>query len=127
MASHRLDPAAVNRLLRNPRGGLARDFARRGGRVLAIARQEVGYSSGDTWRSLRVRPLPPPAAPGVEVGSDLPAARHHLRGHGVIRPRRAKALRFVPKGASRPVFTMRVGPVPGNPFLQRALRRGVRG
>jgi hypothetical protein len=127
MAHHRLDPAAVNRLLRDPRGGVARDFQRRGRRVLAIAKQEVGYSSGDTWRSLRVRALPPPLQPGVEVGSDLLSARFNLTGHGIIRPKRAKALRFKPKGSGRFVFTMRVGLVAANPYLQRALRRGVRG
>jgi hypothetical protein len=122
MARHQLDRAAVQRLLTNPRGGVARDFQRRGQRVLAVARREIGVDTGQGRASLQVRPLRPPYQPGVEVGSDLEHVKHHLRGHGVIRPRRAKVLAFRPKGGGRMVFTRRVRAVAGNPFLQRALR-----
>jgi hypothetical protein len=127
MAYHRIDAAAINRLLRNPNGGVARDFQARGRRVLAAQQRMVGRSSGDLARDLRVRPLPAPYAPGVEIGSDLPQAIRHHRGHGVIRPVRAKALRFKPKGSTRFVFTMRVRAVKGNPFLTRSLRAARRG
>lgn len=47
-------------------------------------------------------------------------------GHGVIVPKRAKALRFVTK-AGAVVFTRRVRAVAGNPWMYRALvRSGVR-
>jgi len=56
-------------------------------------------------------------APWVEVGSALQHIRQHLRGHGVIRPRRARVLAVKPKVARA---------IPGNPFLQRAPREGAR-
>jgi hypothetical protein len=127
MAHHQLDQAAVRRLLTSPRGGVARDFYRRGQRVRTIAAREIGVDTGQGRASLRVRPLQGRYAPGVEVGSDLKHVLYHLRGHGVIRPRRAKVLRFKPKGGGRYVFAMKVRAVAGNPFLQRALRLGVRG
>lgn len=127
MAHHQLDQAAVRRLLTSPRGGVARDFYRRGHRVRTYAARGIGVDSGRGRASLQVRQLAGRYAPGVEVGSDLKSVEHHLRGHGVIRPRRAKVLRFKPKGGGRYVFTQRVRAVAGNPFLQRALRLGARG
>lgn len=123
---HKLDQAAVQRLLTSPNGGVARDFARRGDRVRAIAGQQIGVHTGRGRASLRNRPLRGRHAPGREIGSDLESVKHHLRGHGVIRPRRAKVLAFRPKRSGRMVFTRRVRAIPGNPFLQRALRRGAR-
>jgi hypothetical protein len=126
MAYHRFDQAAASRLVRTRNGGVARDMRTRGQRVLAAQRRLVGRSSGDLARDLHVQPLPPPLYPGVEIGSDLPQATFHRKGHGVIRPVRAKALRFKPKGSQRFIFVKRVGPVKGNPFQERSLRAARR-
>jgi hypothetical protein len=126
MAYHRFDQAAAQRLVRNPAGGVARDIRTRGGRVLAAQRRLVGRDTGQLARDLHVQPLRPPLFPGVEVGSDLPQATFHRKGHGVIRPVRAKALRFKPKGSQRFIFVKRVGPVPPNPYLERSLRAARR-
>jgi hypothetical protein len=127
MARHQLDRAAVQRLLTNPRGGVSRDFYRRAKRVEAIAKREVGVDSTHLRNSIRTQPLRGRYAPGYEVGSDLNYAMHHLRGHKEIRPVKRKALRFKPRGSGRFVFAMKVKAVEGNPFLQKALRLGVRG
>ena len=126
MAYHRFDQAAAQRLIRAPNGGVARDLRARGARVLAAQRRLVGRSSGDLARDLHVQPLRPPLFPGVEVGSDLPQATFHRKGHGVIRPVRAKALRFKPRGATRFVYAKRVRAVKGNPYLERSLRAARR-
>lgn len=119
MAYHRFDQAAAQRLVRNPNGGVARDMVARGNRVLAAQRRLVGRDTGQLARDLHVQPLRPPLFPGVEIGSDLPQALHHHRGHREIRPVRAKVLAFKPKGSARTVFTMKVRAIRGNPYLLR--------
>jgi hypothetical protein len=127
MAFHVYDHAAAQRLLRSPTGGVARDMRIRGNRVLVVQRALVGRTTGELARDLHVQALPPPLFPGVEVGSDLPQARYHARGHGVIVPVRKKALRFRPKGSTRFIFARRVRAVPPNRYLQRSLRAARRG
>lgn len=126
MAYHRFDQAAAQRLVRSPTGGVARDMRARGARVLAAQRRLVGRDTGQLARDLHVQPLRPPLFPGVEVGSDLPQALHHHKGHKEIRPIRAKVLAFRPKGSTRMVFTRRVRAVRGNPYLIRSLRAARR-
>lgn len=58
-----------------------------------------------------------------EVGSNLPYAIYQHEGtRGPIVPRRAKVLRFTPKGGSGYVFARQVRGVTGVPFLTEALR-----
>lgn len=58
-----------------------------------------------------------------EVGSDLPYAIYQHEGtQGPIVPRRAKVLRFQPKGSSTFVFPRQVRGVTGVPFLVDAMR-----
>ena len=122
MAYHRFDARAANQLLRRPVGGVARDMWARGLRVANLQRQLVGRTSEDLARDVHPQWIRGPLYPGVEVGSDLPQAIHHFRGHRVIRPVRAKVLAFRPKGSPTVIFRMRVGPVRGNPWLTRSLR-----
>jgi hypothetical protein len=56
---------------------------------------------------------------GARIGSNVAYAMVHHEGHGVIRPVRARVLVFHVQG--RWVFTKRVGPVSGNPYLREAL------
>lgn len=116
-----LDMLAVHRVLYASQGGIARDLWRRGTNVRDVARQLVGVTSGHLRNDLHVERLPPPLAPGVRVGSHLRHALPHHTGHGPIVPRRAKVLRFKPKGSNRFIFRPRVRAVRGNPFLVRAL------
>jgi hypothetical protein len=117
-----LDLLAVHRVTHGP--GTAGDFWKRGERVAAAARGLVGSGRGVLRRDLHVERLPAPFFPGVRVGSHLRHALPHHEGHGVIRPVRAKVLRFTVHG--RVVFTMRVGPVPPNRYLVKALRAARR-
>jgi hypothetical protein len=58
-----------------------------------------------------------------EVGSDLPYSIYQHEGTRTpIVPRRAKLLRFTPKGGSTVVFAKQVRGVTGTPYLTDALR-----
>lgn len=63
------------------------------------------------------------SAQGVSywVGSQLPYAGFVENGRGPVVPRRAKVLRFKPKGSSSYVFAPYAGPAEGSHWLQRAL------
>ena len=115
------------RLLRAPGGGVARDMLARGGGSAAPSSAWSGRPRATWHRDIHVQRVGRPWNPGVEVGSDLPQAIRHHRGHGVIRPVRARALRFKPKGSTRFIFRMRVGPVGPNRYLTRSLRAARRG
>lgn len=58
-----------------------------------------------------------------QVRSDEPYSHWQERGRGPVRPIRAKALRFKPKGLNAFVFAKYVRPDPGGHFFQRALSR----
>ncbi|MFF2612378.1 hypothetical protein [Kitasatospora sp. NPDC058046] len=119
----RIDQGRIARLLRL-RGGLAeRGLRRRTERTAAIAERMAPGRMGDfiSWKITEG----PRGLQGVIV-CDHPATRYVIEGTRphIIRPRRAKALRFEVGG--RTVFA-KVVHHPGtkpNPFLQRALREG---
>lgn len=60
------------------------------------------------------------------VFSDMPYAGWQEFGRGPVRPIRAKALRFKPKGMNAFVFARYVRPDPGGHFFERALRLASR-
>lgn len=119
----RVEPGRIARLLR-ARGGIAhRKVSQRTERVARIAEQEAPGSMGEyiTWKVVE-------GARGLEgvIVCDHHAVHYVLNGTRphLIRPRRAKVLRFVVDG--RVVFTQLVrhpGTKP-NDFLGRALRLG---
>ncbi|MBT2490649.1 hypothetical protein J7E96_19440 [Streptomyces sp. ISL-96] len=119
----RIDPGRIARLLRL-RGGVAeRGLRRRTERVANLAERKAPGSMGDyvSWTIEQG----PKGLQGV-VTCDHPAVRFVLDGTRphVIRPRRAKALRFDMGG--RMVFAKKVNH-PGtraNNFLEAALREG---
>lgn len=119
----RVDPGRIAQLLR-ARGGIAhRRMSARTERVANIARNEAPGSMGNyiDWKVTEG----PRGLQGV-ITCDHPAVRwvHEGARPHLIRPRRAKALRFEVNG--QVVFTQLVRH-PGNranPFLTRALRLG---
>ncbi|MGD9485749.1 hypothetical protein WDH52_21265 [Streptomyces sp. TRM70308] len=119
----RIDQGRLARLLR-ARGGIAeRALRRRTSRVAGIAERRAPGSMGD-YVSWRIE-TGPRGLQGV-ITCDHPAVRFVLDGTRphVIRPRRAKALRFDMGGWV--VFAKRVNH-PGtraNNFLAEALREG---
>jgi hypothetical protein len=116
-----LQQRTIRAVLLAPRGGTARDMWARGQRVLAVAKRRVGVDTGALRADLKVERLPAPLFPGVRVGSNLPHAWVHHQGRGVVRPVRARVLRFVPKGSTKAVFTMHARAVGPNPYLRDAL------
>lgn len=122
-AEVRIDPGRITRLLRL-RGGLAeRGLRRRTERVARIAEQEAPGRMGDyiTWKITEG----PRGLQGVIV-CDHPAVRYVLDGTRphLIRPRRAKALRFEVGGRVVYAKLVRHPGTKANDFLGRALRRG---
>ncbi|MFF1965434.1 hypothetical protein ACFVW5_17835 [Streptomyces sp. NPDC058232] len=119
----RIDSGKISRLLRLRGGRTARKLAERTQRVARIAEREAPGSMGSyiTWKVTDG----PKGLQGVIV-CDHPKVRFVLDGTRphVIRPRRAKALRFEIGG--RVVYAAYVrhpGTKPNN-FLKRALREG---
>lgn len=136
MARHKLNRGALNALLRNPAGGLARDMLRRGLKVETQAKRNLAGASGkpkridtgQTRASVNTKPVTYKGYPAARVGSPLRKARLIHGGTGIygprrqpIRPKRATLLRFKPKGSARVVYARQVKGMKANPFLKDAL------
>lgn len=124
----RMNPQAVQAMLRSPSGPVAREIDRRGQRVLTRAKELVGVDTGRLRASLTIQSAMTADGPTAVVGTRVDYARYHHDGTGVygptgqrIRPRRAKALRFKPKGSSVFIFRASVKGSRPNPFLRDAL------
>lgn len=57
------------------------------------------------------------------IGPTVPYAKWVEDGRGPVYPKKAKALRFRPKGSSKYVFAKRVGPAKGIHFMRGAVQR----
>ncbi|MGW4731842.1 hypothetical protein ACWEQC_22210 [Streptomyces shenzhenensis] len=118
-----VDPGKIARTLRLRNGVVARRLAERTARTARIAEREAPGSMG-RYISWKVQDGPR-GLQGVIV-CDHPAVRYVLDGTRphIIRPRRAKALRFEVSG--RVVFAAyaRHPGTRANNFLGRALREG---
>jgi hypothetical protein len=134
--SHRVDSARVHYLLTNPAGGVARDLLKRGLKVETRAKLLLAGGAGrpkriDTGRlrtSIHTVPLRDNGIPIVRVGTGVWYAMLIHDGTGLygprhrrIRPIRAKALRFRPKGSARYVYARSVAGMKPNHFLADAL------
>lgn len=143
MITHKLDNAAIGAILHSPSGGVAKDLLRRGYRVQAKAKRNLGGGEGYPKRvnlghlrnSIAVDLATINGQLTVRVGSNLKYALYVHQGtglygprHRVIRPKSAKFLVFKSKkyGAKKGKFKGKVvvpyvrGMKP-NPFLARAL------
>ncbi len=134
--SHRLDNAAINRLLTSPQGGAVRDLLRRGLLVETQAKRNLAGQDGprriDTGRlrsSINTQVVTRAGVPTVLVGTNVWYARlvHDGTGlygpkHAMIKPKRHKFLRFKPKGQRRYVYARQVKGMRPNKFLLNALR-----
>lgn len=128
------DESAIEDIRFNPSGMVGRDLKRRVRTLEFRARTSAGFRTGALKASIGSNP-PEPTVTGdrggglqMKTGSPLRyAAAHHegAKAH-IIRPRRARALRFMVAG--RIVFASRVRH-PGNkpnPYLARWLREAVK-
>jgi hypothetical protein len=133
---HNLHPGTISVLLRSPANGTARDMLRRGVRVQAAARRNLGGASGRPTRidtgllrsSIFVKPIVVGNAPGAWIGTEVRYAMWVHDGTGIygprgqpIRPVHGRFLVFTPKGAPFPVFARSVKGMRPNPFLKDAL------
>lgn len=133
--SQQIDLPALLRVLASPRGPVVRDLLRRGLAVESAAKRNLSGAGGpkrvDTGRlraSIATVVVQRDGAPAVLVGTSVRYARWVHDGTGIygprrtpIRPRRAKFLRFRPKGSSRYVYARSVRGMKPNPFLRNAL------
>lgn len=134
------DRSEVQALLTSPTGAVAGDLLRRGNNVRNAALQNmrsmgVGakVGTGTLARSIVVELTTSGGIMAVRVGSRLPYALYVHEGHGVIRPVRARVLRWPATGGGSPrrykggktaryVFARQVRAVAGKPFLREALQ-----
>lgn len=133
--THRLDEAAIRRILASPQGGLARDMLKRGLKVETQAKRNLGGLGGpkraDTGRlrsSINTQLVIRDGRPIAVVGTNVRYARWVHDGTGIygprhmrIRPRRRKFLRFKSARSNRYVYARSVRGMRGNPFLRNAL------
>jgi len=131
--THQLNKARIAVLLTSPSGGVAKDLFRRGKRVEARAKQllETSPRRVDTGRlrsSVQTVLITVGGHIAVRIGSNLWYAILVHDGTGIygpkgarIKPKRAKFLRFTPKGEHGYVYARSVAGMRPNPFLKKAL------
>lgn len=131
----RLDLGALRALLSAPQGGLARDMFRRGLKVETQAKRNLAGVGGprriDTGRlraSIHTTMVMRNGLPAALVGTNVKYAIYVHEGtglfgprHMMIRPKRAKLLRFRPKGSRRYIYVRQVRGMQRNRFLLNAL------
>jgi hypothetical protein len=88
--------AQTDFLLNNPAGPVGRSLARRGQKVLAAARGQVGVDTGNLKKSLRMTHERSARGQFVRVGSKLNHALVHHQGSRphMITPRRSQVMVF---------------------------------
>lgn len=131
--THQLNRSRIAALLTSPSGGVAKDLYRRGKRVEARAKQllESTPRRVDTGRlrsSINTQLVTVGGQLAVRVGSNVFYALFVHEGTGVygpkgapIRPKRAKFLKFQPKGAHGFVYAKLVKGMRPNHYLKNAL------
>jgi bacteriophage HK97-gp10 putative tail-component len=128
-----LNDAEIDRLLYGPSGPVVREVRKVSGRVQSVARANAPKDSGAMAGSIGVSVAADRSRQRVNgrIGTRVKYALYQERGTGIyppggrggpIRPRRAKRLRFIPKGGTDFVFAKQVRGTPATHFLVRALR-----
>ena len=100
--------AELDFLLNSPEGDVGKYLAKKGRLIMAAAKAQVGIRTGALRSSSHMRHLRDSRGQYVKIGSNLDYALLHHQGTKphVIRPDRAKVLRFV--RGSRIIYTTSV-------------------
>jgi hypothetical protein len=100
--------AELDFLLNSPEGDVGKYLAKKGRLLMAAAKAQVGVRTGALRSSIHMRHLRDSRGQYVKIGSNLDYALLHHQGTKphVIRPDRAKVLRFV--RGSRIIYTTSV-------------------
>ena len=90
----------MDQLLRSPQGAVGKDLRKRGLRVQAGAKAQVGVRTGALRASIHMRHANDTRGQYVKIGSNLSYARAHHDGASphIIKPNRKQVLRFATKG-----------------------------
>ncbi|HEX9834490.1 MAG TPA: hypothetical protein VGA66_15665 [Mycobacterium sp.] len=121
-----LNDAAISELLRGRAGPVVRHLDDIGTRAATLARATAPRDTGRLAASVDHDVSPGGATVTLAVSADTRYALWQELGTGVyagrgpIRPRRAKALRFTPKGSAAVVFAKSVKGTPRTDFLFNA-------
>lgn len=115
-------------LLRSPQGPVWNDIFRRGKAVENRAKRLVPVNNGRLKQSITTEMSIENGAPVAKVGTNVEYALFVHEGTGIygprripIRPVRAKALRFKPKGSKEFIYRKRSAGSPPKRFLTDAL------
>jgi hypothetical protein len=92
--------SGLDYVLKNPAGPVGRDLAKRGARITAAAKAQVGVKTGALRASIHMRHLRDSRGQYVRIGSNLHYARMHHDGTAphLIKPNRKSMLKFQSKG-----------------------------
>lgn len=133
MANVRVSQRLAAQILAASQDPIARDMMRRGKNVESAAKRRISVSPKrvDTGRlraSIDTVPIKRAGMPGARIGSKVKYALWVHEGTGLygpkharIRPKRARYLRFKPRGARRFIFRKSVKGMRPNPYLRDAL------
>lgn len=133
MAKITVDPAFAARLRAAMADPIGRNMMKRGLRVESRAKELISTSpkrvnSGRLRSSIRAIPIPYMGTFGAAIGTNVYYALWVHDGTGLygprhmkITPKRAKYLRFTPKGSSGAIYRRSVKGMKPNPFLRDAL------
>lgn len=115
-----LNPAALAHTLRSKDGTVGRDLARKATRLVSGAKRRCPVDQGRLRQSIRYEMGVDGRGLYARCGTDVEYAQAVHDGHGEIVPVNAKVLHFFTKDGTE-IFTLRVAPTKGVPFLKDAL------
>lgn len=116
-----INQSGINALVVNPASPLVRHMTTVGSTCSAVAKINAPVDSGRLRQSIDYELIARPPTLTARIVAPVGYAKVVHDGHGEIRPRRKKALRFRVGGET--VFARRVRAVAGRPFLTDAVKQ----
>lgn len=116
-----INQTAIEQLVTNPASPIYRHMVAVGATVSAVAKVKASVDTGRLRQSIDFELISRPPELTARVFAPVDYAEVVHEGHGEIRPRRAKVLRWRGKDGEYH-YARRVRPVAGNPFLVDAVK-----